>query len=371
MANEELIDAYFTKNLITNYNTRKGYKGHINKYFRLLEKDVGTYFNDKKTLDDYENDLNKVYMILEEQNISLLSRRTFFNTIKQFMCSTDKRLKQLDFWEILKNKVRGSSPLSVDFVPNPTDIKTVLQHGNALSRAMFLIQSSTGCRIGELIALYPEDINIETTPATVIIRRSYDSHTKEKVKMLTKTRKTRTCFITDEAKDAYVAWMKERDKYLSSTIKRSRYEKNPDDKRIFPMSDENARTIWSIMVKKSGLFEKDSVTNRLTLHPHCLRKFFRSYLGNSDLAEHLMGHASGMDKFYRNMKKEDLAKKFLEYMPNITILSGAPDLTDVHRELHEKSLQMKQMQEDMQILKLTLQGVQNQLEIEKIKNGKK
>ena len=96
------------------------------------------------------------YMILEKNNVPLLTRRTFFDSVKQFLCTIDKRLKQLDFWDTLKIRVRGADPISEKFVPNALDLKTVLSHGNTLSRGMYLIMTSTGCRIGELLALYPE-----------------------------------------------------------------------------------------------------------------------------------------------------------------------------------------------------------------------
>ena len=165
--------------------------------------------------------------------------------------------------------------------------------------------------------------------------------------MLTKTRKTRTCFLTNEATTAYKEWLKERDAYLKTTIKRSKYEKDPNDKRIFPMSDENAREIWTNLVKKSGLYKKDTETNRLTLHPHCIRSFFRSYFGNADLAEHLLGHATGMDKYYRNMKKEDIAQEFIKYMQNVTIFEREVDLSGVHEQLKEKDLEIQDLQQKL------------------------
>lgn len=348
---DDLIETFFTKKLITTYNTQRSYRGNINKYFRSLDKDINTYFDKSRTLEGYEDDLSKVYMEMEKKNVPLLTRKTFFNSVKQFLCTIDKRLKQLDFWDTLKIRTRGADPISEKFVPNVNDLKTVLSHGNTLSRAMYLIMGSTGCRIGELLALYPEDINTDVSPSIVTIRKIYDRKGKNNVKMLTKTKKTRICFLTSEATTAYNEWLKERDAYLKTTIKKSKYEKDPNDKRIFPMSDENAREIWANLVKKSGLYKRDTETNRLTLHPHCIRSFFRSYFGNADLAEHILGHATGMDKYYRNMKKEDLAQEFMKYMQNVTIFEREVDLTGVHEQLKEKDEQIRNLERTMQELK--------------------
>jgi len=353
---KDLIEAFFTKRLITSNHTKKSYSVNINKFFRLINKDMGTYFNPKKNLENFESDLEKVFLMLEKQNVPLLTRKTMFNAVKQFFCATDRRLKNLEFWDTLKNRIRGADPISEKFIPNTNDLRIILSHGNTCSRAMFLMQASTGCRIGELLALYPDDINTKTKPTPVTIRRTYNAKENNYVKNLTKTRKQRNCFMSDEATKAYLEWMKERDAYLKSSVEKSKYDKDEKDKRVFPMSDENAREIWERLVKRSGgdLFKKDTVTNRLTLHPHCLRAFFRSYLGNSDLAEHLMGHSTGMDKHYRGMKPEDLAREYQKYMLNVSVFEIQPDLTGVHDQLKQKDDEITKMKAEMTDMKMKL-----------------
>ncbi|GAI04425.1 unnamed protein product, partial [marine sediment metagenome] len=66
---DEIIDRFFEKKLITSSNTQKSYKCSILKFFSLINKDINTYFDNNKTLDDYENDLNKAYMKLDKQNV--------------------------------------------------------------------------------------------------------------------------------------------------------------------------------------------------------------------------------------------------------------------------------------------------------------
>lgn len=349
---ENLIEDFFTKKLITAYNTKKSYKGNINKYFKLINKDMNTYF-ENSNIEEIENDLTKCYAKLEQLDTPLLTRRTFFNSIKQFLATYNKETKTLDFWDSLKTQLKGASPISDEDVPNTQDIKTVLSHGTTVSRAMFLIMTSTGCRIGELLALYPEDIDTSKRPTTVRIKRNYDRKKPGHVKNLTKTKKPRTCFLSDEATEAYLEWLKERAQYLKTACSKSRYQKDNDDPRVFPMSDENAREIWQHLVKKSALYKTDSNTNRLTLHPHCLRKFFRSYFGHADLAEHFMGHSTGMDKHYRNMKSEDLANEYVKYMQNVTVFGAGPDserLNSMQEQMKELQKENEQLRKDMQSL---------------------
>jgi len=360
---EDLIESFFNKKLVTSHNTRKSYRGNINKYFSILGTPMETYFTKDKKLDDYDNDLNKIYMQLNKQKVSLLTTRTFFNSVKQFFIATDKQLKQLDFWDTLKSRVRGADPISEKFQLNNQDIKTILSHADSCLRAGGLMMAATGCRLGELLALTPKDINTTKNPAVVMIRGTYDAKEPGFIKPLTKTKKQRICFLTPEATHAYDEWMKERDKYLSVAVdkctakkpgKTTTCKKNSEDKRVFPMSDENFRKKWENMVKRTDLYEIDEKTKRLTLHPHCMRSFFRSYFGHSDIAEYLMGHATGMDKHYKNMKPEDLAKEYQKYMYNLAIFETKPDLKAIHNDIDK-------LKDENQRLRNTIQDFDLQL----------
>ena len=55
----DLIEEFFDKKLITNHNTRKSYRTNINKYFKLIKKDINTYLN--HNLDVMEKDLESAY----------------------------------------------------------------------------------------------------------------------------------------------------------------------------------------------------------------------------------------------------------------------------------------------------------------------
>ena len=374
----DLIKQFFEKRLITTFNTQKSYRGNINKYFRLIGKDINTYFDN--TPESIENDLNKAYLELNKKGVPLLSMKTLFNSVKQFLCweKGDKELrreiKELEIWDILKAKFKGASPISEEFVPNTIDLKTVLSHGNALSRAMYLMMASSGCRIGEILALTEHDIDTDSTPTKLTVNKTYNRSSKNYTQMFTKTRKKRICFISNEATNAYLEWMKERDAWIKHAAQKSkRYNKDRNDPRIFPMTDSNAVIIWTNLVKKSKMYkentERDTRTGRLILHPHCLRKFFRSYFGNADYANHLMGHATDMDKFYRNKKKEDLAELYLQHVHNVTVFETPTDVSGLHNRIDEKDKQLNDIQKSLSEKDKQLndmQKVMNEMKIEMI-----
>ena len=136
------IETFLDKRLIKSKATRKNYRLNIQIYFKHLDKDINTYFNNEPTNEDYENDLRTVYDIVYEQGRPLLSIRTFFNSIKQYMIANDKKLRDLEFWDILKARTKGAEPDSDEAILYQKEIKTILSHGDTLSRAMFLMLAS-------------------------------------------------------------------------------------------------------------------------------------------------------------------------------------------------------------------------------------
>jgi integrase len=359
----DIIENFLDKKLITNNNTKKIYRCYIKKYFRLINKDIDTYF--KQDIKEIEKDLETIYLKLRNQEkTSLLVLKTFFNSVKQFMFRMDKKTKTLDFWDTLKDRTRNASPVTDDETPNREDIKKILHHGGTRARSMFLIMASTGCRIGELIALYPEDIKLNENPVRVHFKRSFDYKEPSKTKLFTKNKGKHDGFLTHEATEAYLAYMKERDKLFKKALRVMPKKRCPikytgnktndnklideyikKDKRIFPYSDNTARLIWLNMIKNTELYLKDSDTNRLTMHPHCLRKFFRSYLNNVDLAEHIMGHGGYLTS-YRDMQPRDVGKEFLKYAHNVTIFESGKDtekLNNLQEQFIEKDKQITSM----------------------------
>jgi len=368
-----LIETFLDKRLITSPNTRKNYRVSIENYFKLIGEDINTYFNNGNTLEKYENDLNKVYMIHEKNGKPYQSRRVYFSGIKQFMITYDKRLRDLEFWEILKNRVKGSEPVSDECILNKQDIKEILSHGNTLSRALFLTLTSSGRRIGEILAITPEDIDLTRTPATINIKKGVVG---KHIAYTTKTKQKTITFISEEAKEALIAWLKERDTYLKHAINRSHiHKKNPDDNRIFPMGYDNALYIWKKLIIKGGIDSKfagkDKKTKRIICHPHILRKYHNGYLGDSNLANFLEGHSTQMTRAYDKMTIEDRGAKYLACMENVTFFSNTPDLTETHKEIEQLKNDNEKLKELYEKMQMKMDILETKYELEKQKNGKK
>lgn len=346
----DIIEDFFTKKLITNHNTKRTYQRGIELFFQTIKKNPESYFNNGH---DYEKDISKYYLTIE--SMPPMTKKNRINAIRQFFGTMDRTTKDLEIWDTISYRLRGADKISEETPLDVNDLRKILQYGDIGAKAMFLIMSTSGCRIGEIVQILPQDIHTNETPARIVFRAE-----------VTKNNRMRTSFLSSEATESYLAWMKIRDDYLATAVKRTTFKwgKNPDDKRIFPMSDVNARLIWEKMVSKAGdkYSERDTRTGRLKCHPHSLRKFFRSYLGNADLSEHLMGHR-GYLSTYRQYNDKQLAKEYLKYVPNLMVFETSPDLTDINKELLEKDKQMTEMQktiEEMkaQILELRLEKLE-------------
>ncbi|MFH1101627.1 MAG: hypothetical protein V1726_06300, partial [Methanobacteriota archaeon] len=226
MEKDDKINEFFMNKLITSTKTRSVYRCNIQSYFKIINKDMETYIPTNGTwkslteqqkegyIEQYNNDLKRVYFLQEKERRPLLSRATYFNSVRQFMVPNNKELKELEFWENFRQRLRGAEPAGDNYVPNQNDIKNVLAHADTVGRAMFLMMASTGRRIEEILALFPSDVHLDSSPASLSVTKGYDPTKPDKTKPTTKSKSKTLCFMSDEAKDAYIAWMKERDSYL-------------------------------------------------------------------------------------------------------------------------------------------------------------
>jgi len=347
-----MIETFFQKKLITRPNTQRSYQRGIELYFKIINKDINNYFNNKPS---YEDDITKYYHYLEKKSTQM-TRKNRINAIKQFLKTFDKNTRDLEIWDTISYRLRNISAESEETPLDKNDLKKILRYGDICSKAMFLIMGSCGCRIGELVQLLPDDIHTDETPTRIYFRVE-----------ITKTHKPRDSFITQEATESYKAWMKIRKDYLISAVKKTTFDygKKDVDDRVFPMTDVNVRAKWLTLVRKSDYDSKDSKTHRLKAHPHSLRKFFRSYLGNADLAEHLMGHA-GYLSTYRQFNTKQLAKEYLKYMGNLCIFEF-PGMEEVQDSLKEKDQQMAQMQKTINEMKMEILD----LKVQKLEENRK
>ena len=347
MKNTSLIDNYLMG--FEKPSTRRIYRGHLNSFFDEIKTNPDTYFTDNR---DYDMDMLQFWRTT--QKYAPCTRSGKITCIKQFFEENDIMIKRKT-WNIIKRQKKKVRPRTIDHVPTNKELRSILQHGGIKERALFLVMASSGIRIGEALSITLDDLRYKDvqgnviSPAKIIISQE-----------MSKNEAPRITFISDEARDAVIEWLKVRDNYLKSAVIRLaklHIEKKLDDDRLFPYAWATAWKMWSKILEKSGYDKKFKSTNRYEIHIHCMRKFFINRLKGvirPDAVEQLVGHEGYLDVSYRKIPEDELKKLYLEGMGALNVFELSPDLSGVHSELENVRSENKNLQEEMQKIRMEL-----------------
>lgn len=264
------------------------------------------------------------------------SVRLMISAIKTFLIENDIELSE-KYWRRLSRKVKGNRAATLDSIPSNLELKQIMNFLPPHGKALYLTLSSSGMRIGEALQLEIGDLELEEDPVKVSIRVGGDRQTK--------SGNSRIAFISGEAKEAIVAWLRIREDYLRAASGKSHlFEKSAVDDRLFPFLSDTAYEFWNNAVLKAGLLKRDKTTNRMVFHPHVLRKFFRTRLGAVipvDIVEALEGHEGYLTEVYRKYSEQELAEFYKKGEPSLSVFT---DLAEVSKLKVEVESQNKQLQ---------------------------
>ena len=169
--------------------------------------------------------------------------------------------------EILSKRIGVKVPDALPKAIAPEDVKALLSViDNTRNRALVLMLLRTGMRIGELLALRIQDIDLREQKVFI--------HEAKK------TGAGRVVYFSADAKDALVAWLQQKDPREDVLAYGKKYES---------ITYAAARTMFVRYLKKADLLHKG-----YTLH--CLRHTFASELLNAGMRleclQPLLGHTS-------------------------------------------------------------------------------
>ena len=343
-------------NKFVNKNTRNVYQSSLIHFFDFLKQNPDKWIidvrriqdvNDKiDALDNYEEDINRYWQHLLEQNTPPQTCNNSIKVVRLFL--TGNRIDlPIVFWKELKQRGNGNATITEDKKPTKEQLKTICEHADIRVKTMLLVLSSSGMRIGEALQFTPDDIEFGT-PTKITI--------KHNGKKTTKNKKTRYVFISNEATETLKEWLKVRDDYFERALKhtppnpltKEKILKNPDDKRVFPFSEYTFREAYLRVLTKIGLDIRDT-NGRYIYHIHVMRKYFKSNLGKKDtaLAERLMGHNGYLGENYDRLEPEEVAQLYLENVGTLTIYESQ-EVVDVELEINRRvTQQVTQMENDI------------------------
>jgi len=319
-------------------NTVKAYKWALTEFFKSvygeeegkLEEHAERYFTEKR---DVEGDIQNFLAAINDKPPK--SVRLCLTAVRTFLIENDVELPS-KFWRCLIKRVRGSRALTLDKVPSNVELRRVIMHMPVHGKALFLTLASSGMRIGEALKLKVEDVELDTKPVKLNIRGE-----------ITKTGNSRIAFVSREAAEAVQEWLKVKSQYLEAACGKSHmYAKQAEDQRLFPFEANTAYAMWKNALRKAGFLKKDTQTNRHTVHPHVLRKFFRTKMAgviSVDVVEALMGHEGYLTEVYRRYSHEDLAKFYSLGEAAVTVMAEAEEVAKLRVEVEEKNKQLQQL----------------------------
>jgi integrase len=232
------------------------------------------------------------------------------------------------------------------------NLKKIIDHCDLKGKALFLFLLSSGIRIGEALKLKLEDINLEQDPALVIIKGEY-----------TRSGNAYYTFISKEAKETLIEWLKIREEYIKSSLHRGqglsktgygRGIKKQKDDRIFPFSLNVAEQIWYNAIKKARLEEKDEYTKRKNFHIYMLRKFFVNQLKlivPNIITEALIGRIDRLNNVYKIYTIDQIAEIYKKAEPYLYI-NIPKEIGEIQTHFQNEIEEIKKRIEDLTI-KLT------------------
>jgi integrase len=330
------LKKYFVVHGYLKIETKKDKQGRKVKTY-VTVKDPSKYFKEKR---DYDSDVLK--FVDSIKSWAPATKKSCVSCIKNFYKFNNIRLLPKTEY-LLKERCKGPKAVSQEKVPTKNELKEILSYGGVRHRAVFLSMASSGMRPGEIIQINLSDIHLDETPARIEV--AYD---------ITKTQQSRTTFISSEAKAYVKQWLKIREPYIKSAVKRSTlYPKVEDDSRVFPFTDTSLRQMWLGILNKAGYASLDERNGknrqRHKMTPHKLRKFFKTQMSDGgipiEISEDLMGHSSGVNATYRRPTPNQLKNWYLKGEENLLIFEQPANQDDIDSLKNQMGVMQSQLEQ--------------------------
>ena len=222
---------------------------------------------------------------LQARKMSPSTISIYFCHIKQYLHYRGIRLHQTDIKQCLnfpKKQVEELRPLELE------TFQKILKACSAKREMLYLAQSSSGMRIGEMVQLRKKDIHTDLARLTVKIPTAF-----------TKTGVARTTFFSAEAAKLVIPRLKKIDDF-------DRVFGNDKDAR------NNARReakYIAALQEKIGICDKYETTGRNVITTHSFRAFFITKVNRQDhnLARYFSGQKGYLQQYDRLTDREKLS----------------------------------------------------------------
>ena len=300
--------------------TRSSYQLALRKYLEVIN---GSAVVDLDTgwAEYLEKDKSEIIKDLLNFDKLCSSKNYAPHTFLQYLSTAERYLREAQGIELRprqkrmrKNRLPKHVTITRDIALDTKMINKIISGADNRLRAEILIGSSGGLRIGEIINIELCHIDDSQSPTKIYIPHD-----------VAKNGIARFTFISDEATEAYHAWMDTRDKTLAISTKRrtnKQHHIETNNPHIFPYTEQNEIYRLDKRLKKIGLFFPDPNTGRSQISSHSFRKFFITQFGlaaSKTVAEALAGHEGYLDSAYRRIPEAEMRAEYLKAMPRLMI----------------------------------------------------
>ena len=187
---------------------------------------------------------------------------------------------------------------------------------------------------------------------------------------IAKSKKKRITFISREAVQYLKQWLKYRGRFdQRASSRRSEYQFDLNDLRLFPFSNVNFSCKWNIACEKAGYGERDTNTkvDRIKFRPHNLRKFFRTHgnWSNPDVAEALIGHQAGLNAVYARLDQavDLLVDGYLAAEPNLLVYENSKNMIELREKVDRQSDDIEQLVTSLSLKNVRLENQLGEQEV--------
>ena len=276
---------------------------------------------DSRPSDDGVYDyLQKRINAMHERSNSLGTIRVYFGHTKQYLHYRGIKLNPIDIKQSLnfpKQQKEEMRPLSLSTFQN------ILRRCSHKREMLYLAQSSSGMRIGEMLQIRKKDIHMHTARLLVRIQAKY-----------TKTGMGRTTFLSVEAAKMVAPRLREID----------------DSDLVFGTGCDldngvsTEATYLSKLQKKIGINDKYETNGRNVITTHTFRAYFITKVSRKDpnLAKFFAGQKGYMLQYDRLSDEEKLAL-YIEIEPSLLVSDKARDQEKI-RKLEQENARLRKFE---------------------------
>lgn len=229
---------------------------------------------------------------------------------------------EVDWTKIQAEILPGEETLVVDRMPSKEELKQLLNVGSLRDRAMLLILTSSGLRIGALCSLTLADISLGEKIPRIVVKRQPRRKISRKMKAF-------ATFITPEAKAVLQQYIEHRKKQgekvtdLSPLLTSDRQEELGNFLSSYYLSNH-----WRRLLRRTHLATKNGGPWN-DIHLHTLRKYFETQCTNASVKttyrEFWMGHTGRfLEESYFRGEVETHVEEYRKAIPYLNILSPEP-----------------------------------------------